>query len=235
MTAARVTVCCQSIGAPRRTDTAARRAGRRRTEWVLFQPSGPRALLKCALPADATEGQGRTGLAPPRGGRSNGIPPRDASTVRLRQTVLRRRNCRQWAPLHRPSPLSSVYDCSRGWRKKPWVNKVSTVSQGSVATCLRCIMRRLVTVFPPTSSNRDNILPRMIVWRMRGKIIIRTVLCYCVRQWCTVIYTHIWWVLKVNCWLRFQVFFRFRFAFCVFCRFDSILFAFVVLGLVSLV
>jgi len=52
------------------------------------------------------------------------------------------------------------------------------------------------------------------------------VLC-CVLKWCTVTCTHIWVVLTVNCW------FRFKFAFCYFCHFILVLFAFVVLDLVS--
>jgi len=95
---------------------------------------------------------------------------------------------------------------------------VSTVSQGSVATCLRCIMGRLVTVFPPTSSSRDNILPRMIVWRMREKIIIRTVLCYCVRQLCTV-YDEF---LKSTVGLGFRFSLDLCLLFVCFCRFVPI-------------
>jgi len=55
---------------------------------------------------------------------------------------------------------------------------------------------------------------------------------YCVSQLCTVICTHIWAVLKVDCWFSFGFSFRFVFAFCIFLPFFPVLFAFVVLGLV---
>ena len=49
----------------------------------------------------------------------------------------------------------------------------------------------------------DIIWAMMIVWWIRGEII-RTVLCCVVYDSCTQWYTHIWAVLKDECWFRFR-------------------------------
>jgi len=62
----------------------------------------------------------------------------------------------------------------------------------------------------------DIIWAAFIVWRMREGIYQkRSVLC-CVRQSCTMIRTHIWAVLKDECWFRFNFCVCLGLAFCVF-------------------
>jgi len=106
-------------GADRSGASAAKLASSSRTDlaltarltlWVLFQPNGPRRALKCT----ARRAGGLTGLAAASpcllGGKPTGIPPRAAvPTVRLRQTVSPRRNCRQWTRRHRPNPWLDAY------------------------------------------------------------------------------------------------------------------------------
>ena len=114
-----------------------------------------------------------------------------------------------------------------------------------VKTCnmiLRMVGRKTLThnvIFCP-SPPVDIIWAIMIVWRIKGKII-RTLLCCVVYTSCAQWYTHTRAVLKDDCWLLglglvFLHFFRFS-VLCFFCFsldcFVLVLFAFVVIGLVS--
>jgi len=111
---------------------------------------------------------------------------------------------------------------------------------GKQACCTAVVIRsvRHVHRFFSRSPPVDIIWAMVIVWRIFGKIV-ATVLCCVVYDSRTQWYAHTWAVLNDECW------FRFRFSFCVclglalcvflaHCRlFDLVLFALVVVGLVS--
>jgi len=125
---------------------------------------------------------------------------------------------------------SSGWERQRRCRWSAWSRR-SNWSTGPEWICWNCWCNRSYWIFWSIRSvcmllsvlcgvSVDDMWVIMSVWRIRRKIIRTVQLCF-VLQLCTVICTHLWAVLTVNCLFR-----RFGFAFCIFfvCFSNTILF-----------